>query len=158
MVLDRTAQWLSYAREHDPELLKQFKEQAVKETEKRFAQARPRFLKTHGKSIRGSWCGSDLGARAIQTHMEVPYRLINPYGSQLVHGTAGSMLNHFDMKKDLSHMSHPPSLKWCAQSICGGHLCLAMTIHTLENLFEEEAVPNSDAVAADFQYAWPGRL
>lgn len=148
--------WLMYAQQHDKDLLKQFTPEAIARTQQEFARVRPRFEKSHNLTeIRGSWCAVDLATRAVQTHLEVPYRLINPFGSQFLHGSAGAMLNHFDLSVSHQQIAPPPSLKWCHQALCGGHCCLAMVIHTLEVMFNEEATPSSDEVAKDFQYAWP---
>jgi hypothetical protein len=148
--------WLTYARQHDPELLKQFLPKAIQYTEQEFARVRSRFEKPHNpKDLRGSWCAVDLGTRAAHTDMAVPYRLISRFGSQFLHGTAGAMLNHFDVKVDLEQIAATPSLKWCRQALCGGHNCLAMMIHSLATMFNEEGDPPADQVAQDFVYAWP---
>lgn len=147
---------LTYARQHDPDLLKQFTPEAVQKVEQEFARVHSRFEKPHNpKEIRSSWCTVDLGTRAVQAHMERAYRLINPFGTQFMHGTLAGMLNHFDLSISSEQIAAPPSLKWCPQALCSGHNCLAMVIHTLELLFGEEAQPSSDHVAQDFEYAWP---
>jgi hypothetical protein len=85
--------WLNYARQHDSDLLKQFTPQAIAETERKFAEVRHRFEKTNNektkKELRGGWCAENLDRRASQTHMEVPYRVINPFGLKFLHGKAG---------------------------------------------------------------------
>lgn len=147
--------WLSYAEQHDSDLLKQFKPEAVAHTKREFARVRSRFENSKTGKLRGGWCAIDLASRAVQTHFEIAYRLINPFGSQFVHGTSGAVLNHFDLSIRQDQIAAPPSLKWCRQALCGGHFCLAMVIHTLETMFGEEAIPSSDEIAKDFQYAWP---
>jgi hypothetical protein len=147
--------WLTYAQQHDPDLLKQFTPAVIAHTQKEFARVRPRFVNAKTGKIRQGWGAVDLGNRAVQAHFEVPYRLINPFGSQFIHGTSGAVLNHFDLTVSKEHIAPPPSLKWCPQALCGGHHCLAMVIHTLETMFSQEANPCSDEIAKDFQYSWP---
>jgi hypothetical protein len=147
--------WLAYAQQHDPELLKTYSSQVVADTEREFARVRTRFqLPNNPTKIRGSWCAVDLGTRAVQTHMEVPYRLINPFGSQFLHGTPSSLLNHFESARE-EQIAVPPSLKWCRQALCGGHCCLLGVIQTLEVMFDQEGVPCTDELVKDFQIAWP---
>jgi hypothetical protein len=151
--------WLTYAQQHDTDLLSQFLPESVKHVEQEFARVRSRFEKVNNPAeLRGSWSATDLGTRAIQTHFEVGYRLINPLGSQFLHGSPGALLNHFDVAGSSDQIVHPPSIKWTAQALCGGHYCLAMVVHTLEALFNEEASPSSENVAQDFQHAWPAPI
>ena len=147
--------WLTYAQQHDPDLLKQFTPEAIAPTQQEFARVRSRFKNPKTGKLRLGWCGVDLANRAVQTHLETPYRLISPFGSQFLHGTSGAVLNHFDLTVNQEQIAAPPSLKWCRQALCGGHRCLAMVIHTLETLSKEEATPPSEEIAKDFQYAWP---
>jgi len=147
--------WLTYARQNDPDLLKQFTPEAIDRTQQEFARVRSRFESPKTGKLRGGWCAVDLASRAVETHFETAYRLINPFGSQFLHGTSGAVLNHFDLSISQDQIAAPPSLKWCAQALCGGHFCLAMVIHTLETMFNEEANPSSEEIAKDFQYAWP---
>jgi hypothetical protein len=146
--------WLAYAQQHDPDLLKTFTPEATEHTRQEFARVRPRFENPNTGKLRPGWCAVDLASRAVETHLELPYRLINPFGSQFLHGTSGAVLNHFDLAKSQEQIAAPPSLKWCPQALCGGHHCVAMAIHTLETMFQEEASPSADEIAKDFQYAW----
>ena len=147
--------WLAYAQEHDGELLKTYSDKVVADTKREFARVRSRFQKPNNpRQIRGSWCAIDLGARAIQTPMEVPYRLIYPFGSQFLHGTPSSVLNHFEINRS-KRIAPAPSLKWCRQALCGGHCCLIGAIHTLEVAFDHESVPSADELVKDFGTAWP---
>lgn len=147
--------WMSYAEQHDADLLQQFTPEAIAHTKQEFARVEPRFRNPATGKLRIGWSQLDLGSRAIQTHFEIAYRLINPFGSQFLHGTSGAVLNHFDLSISKDQIVAPPSLKWCRQALCGGHFCIAMVIHTLETMFGEVATPSSDEVAKDFQYAWP---
>ena len=146
---------LTYAQQHDPDLLKQFTPDAIAHTQKEFARVRSTFVNTKTGKLRQGWCAVDLANRAIQTHLEVPYRLVNPFGSQFLHGTVGAVLNHFDLAASQEQIAPPPSLKWCPQALCGGHHCLAAVIHTLETMLGQEANPCCDEIVKDFQYAWP---
>lgn len=147
--------WLTYAQQHDPDLLKQFTSEAIARTQQEFARVRSRFENPKMGKLRGGWCAIDLASRAVGTHSEIAYRLISPFGSQFLHGTSGAVLNHFDLSIRQDQIAAPPSLKWCPQALSGGHFCLAMVIHTLEAMFNEEGIPPSDEIAKDFQYAWP---
>jgi Family of unknown function (DUF5677) len=146
--------WLTYAQQHDPDLLKTFTPEAIEHTRQEFARVRSRFENPNTGKLRPGWCAVDLANRAVQTHLELPYRLINPFGSQFLHGTSGAVLNHFDLAVSREQIAAPPSLKWCPQALCGGHCCLAMVIHTLETMFKEEASPSADEIVKDFQHAW----
>lgn len=147
--------WLTYAEQHDTDLLKQFTPEAIAQTRQEFGRVRSKFEDKKTHKLRGSWSAVNLAGRAVQTHSEIAYRLINPFGSQFVHGTPGALLNHFDLSIRQDQIAAPPSLKWCSQALCGGHYCLAMVIHTLEAGFSEEATPSAEQIAKDFQYAWP---
>ncbi len=148
-------QWLTYAQQHDTELLKRYSPKVVAETEQDFARVRSRFQKRHDPGqIRSGWCTLNLGERASRTDMELPYRLINRFGSQFLHGTCSSVLNHFENASQ-DRIALPPSLKWCSQALCGGHCCLAGVIHTLETMFLQEGTPSADEIVKDFQIAWP---
>jgi hypothetical protein len=147
--------WLNYGKQHNHDLLKQWTPEAVKKIEQEFVRVRPRFEKPHRPSeIRSGWCAVDLGTRAAAAHMELVYNLVNRFSTQFTHGTLGSLLNHFDVSQSSERIDAPPSLRWCAQALVGGHNCLSMVIHTLEMLFNEEASPSSTVIAKDYQYAW----
>jgi hypothetical protein len=127
--------WLTYAEQQDSDLVKQFTPEAIVHTQQEFARVRSRFENPKTGKLRGAWRAVDLATRAVQTHFESAYRLINPFGSQFLHGTSGAVLNHFDLTIRQDQIAAPPSLKWCAQALFGGHFCLAMVIHTLETMF-----------------------
>jgi len=146
--------WLNYAEQHQPDLFKQFTPEALAHCNQEFNRVRSKFENPKNQQLRSSWCRLDLGSRAVQTHHEVGYRLISRFGSQFLHGTSGAMLNHFDVTLNVQQIAAPPSLKWCPQALCGGHYCVALTIQTLEVMFNEQAAPSTDELSQDFKYAW----
>lgn len=145
----------TYAREYDTTLLNRFSPETIASTEADFSRVRSRFAKPHNsRELRRDWCSVSLEERARQTEFQLPYRLINPIGSRLLHGTSGALLDHFDVGVSTEQIAAPPSLKLTRQALCGGHCCVAMVIHTLAVLFVEEGIPSSTQIASDFQTAW----
>lgn len=111
-------QWVCYAERHDPVLLARLDAKKIAKTKHEFTRVRARFEKANGK-IRSGWCVEPLSDRATKTGLELGYRVVNPFGSQFLHGTPGALLNHFDLAMGDQQISVPPSLKWCSQALCG---------------------------------------
>lgn len=144
---------LKYVRENMPERLGELTD--IEGIERGFEKSKFRFLRKDGE-LRGSWCRLDLGSRAAKTGFAEAYKLIYPFGSQLIHGSFGGLAMHFDTTQASARLSPPPSLNWCEQALVGGHMCLYRIVGTLSLTLNVEPSPLLAQLSADFNYAWNG--
>jgi hypothetical protein len=142
---------LKYVRGNMPDRLSELTD--IEGTEKGFESSKARFLRKDGE-LRGSWCRLDLGSRAARTGFADAYKLIYPFGSQLIHGSFGGLAMHFDTTEESARISPPPSLSWCEQALVGGHMCLYRVVATLSLTFKTEPSPPLAQLKSDFDYAW----
>src|SRR5260370_29479679 len=85
--------WLNYAEQHQPDLFKQFTPEALAHCNQECNRVRSKFENPTNQQLRSSWCGLDLGSRAMQTHHQVAYRQLTRFASQFLHGTSRASLN-----------------------------------------------------------------
>ena len=149
--------WLNYVRENAPDLLKRISPATIAQTEEEFERVRSRFEYKTGKGetrLRGYWCSLDLGSRAAKTDFLEPYRIINPFASQILHGTASGLAALFNPEEDTHRIEVPPSLNWCAESLVGGHLCVIKIVETLAKVLDAAPCHPIAKLNEDYHYAW----
>jgi hypothetical protein len=142
---------LKYVQQNMPEHLSELSE--TEQTERGFQDSKPRYLRKDGQ-LRGSWCRLDLGSRAAKTGFTEAYKLIYPFGSQLIHGSIGGLAMHFDGTHEGARISPPPSLNWCEQALVGAHMCLYRIVYTLSLTLKVQPFPSLNQLEADYKYAW----
>jgi hypothetical protein len=144
---------LEYMREHMSVEFAQLGTEEIERTKDGFDKARHRYLRRDG-SLMGSWCRLDLGARAAKVGFAAPYKLIYPMGSKLIHGTFGGLAMHFDVDGEESRIGMPPSPKYCAQALVGGHASLIRIVETVSKTFDVTPSPSVQELLADYESAW----
>lgn len=140
-------------RQHLPEHFSHFTSEEVTRVETEYAGHRHDFARADG-DLRGSWCSVDLGARAAKTGFAEVYRLVNPISSQLIHGTFGGLVRHFDLGEDEHRIAVGPSMRYCGEALSGGHACTLQMVQTLANTFGWEPCIAVTMLEEDFRRAW----
>jgi hypothetical protein len=149
--------WLNYMREFAPDLLERVSPTTITQSEEEFERVRPQFeYKTaRGETrLRAHWCSLDLGSRAAKTDFLEPYRTLNPFASQILHGTASGLAALFDPEEDTHRIGVPPSLNWCGESLVGGHLCVLKIVETLASALDVAPCYPVEKLTEDYHYAW----
>jgi len=148
---------LIYMKDNMPDAYEKLSPEAVKKTEEAYASAKPRFeyITSSGKvNMRNTWCKLDLGARAVAIGFHEEYKLINPLASKLLHGSLSGMAMHYQPDEDPHRLAVPPSLKWCSDSLIGGHLSALKMAQTLARTFNKDTSPPFAELEADYRTAW----
>lgn len=146
---------LDYMRQSLPDVFRLIKPEDIKHAADEYTRVLPSYETEPGSGKpRSTWTTMALPDRAFKANLQEHYRLIYPLSSRLFHGSISGLVFHYEPTEDEHRLATPPSLKWCRQSLIGGHALALEMLKTLCKSFEKESTPPFTDLESDYKRVW----